>query len=66
MNGEYKNDNTRKKMNHGELTFLIKNIIDYDSDITIQKAMDFLERQYNGRYDKNLASIIVKQLIPLK
>jgi len=53
-----------KKMNEEELTNLIRDIIDHDSDINIGKIMSFLKNQYTGKYDGKMASTIARKLLP--
>jgi hypothetical protein len=53
-----------KQMNTEELTSLIKDIIDHDSQINMGKIMKFLKSQYAGQYDGKEASQIAKKLLP--
>jgi len=52
-----------KQMSEEELTNLIKDIIDHDSNINMGKIMSFLKNQYAGMYDGKQASSIAKKLL---
>jgi len=52
-----------KKMTQEELTLIIQDIINHDSNVNIGKIMSNLKNNYNGMYDGKVASRIARELV---
>lgn len=53
-----------QKMSDEELTSLIKDIIDHDSNANIGVIMKYLKNHHNGLYDGKKANEIIRKILP--